>query len=116
MLMLLTTRLLTLLQHDHHHHADIEGGEAVHEKSDNINMRAAIVHALGDLICSGGVLLASIIIMWKPELIWVDSLCSFLFAIVIVCTTLPVARDVFIVLMNGTPLSIDTAALGYIFL
>jgi zinc transporter 2 len=108
-------RLLTLLQHDHHHHQhekdDVESSSETHAGS--INMRAAIIHALGDLICSGGVLLASIIIMFKPEWVFVDALCSFLFAIVIICTTYPVARDIFIVLMQGTPLSIDRAALRY---
>jgi zinc transporter 2 len=110
--MFLTPRLLTLLQHEHHHdhHHESESTPA----GDNINMRAAIIHALGDLICSGGVLLASIIILWKPEWIFIDSLCIFLFAIVILCTTYPVARDVFIVLMQGTPLSIDRSALWYL--
>jgi zinc transporter 2 len=42
---------------EHHHH----------KKKENINVRAAFIHVLGDLIQSIGVLIAAIIIFVKPE-------------------------------------------------
>ena len=44
--------------HDHHDHD--------HGHSDNINIRAAIVHLIGDLIQSIGVIIAAVIIYFFP--------------------------------------------------
>ena len=38
----------------------------------NINLRAAYVHVIGDLIQSIGVMIASIIVWYKPEYVIVD--------------------------------------------
>ena len=44
--------------------------------SDDINIRAAIVHVLGDLMQSLGVFLASLIIYYKPQWKICDPLCT----------------------------------------
>lgn len=41
-----------------------------HKKQTNINVRAAFIHVLGDLIQSIGVLIASLLILWKVYFIF----------------------------------------------
>ncbi|PWA29654.1 hypothetical protein CCH79_00007943 [Gambusia affinis] len=65
----------------------------------NASVKAAFVHVLGDLLQSVGVLLAACI----PEYKVADPLCTFLFSVVVVGTTLPVSKDVFRILMEGSP-------------
>ena len=42
-----------------------------HKKEKNINVRAAFIHVLGDLVQSLGVLVAAVIIWFKVGLIWI---------------------------------------------
>ncbi|XP_027855770.1 zinc transporter 2-like [Xiphophorus couchianus] len=67
------------------------------------SVKAAFVHVLGDLLQSVGVLLAASIIHFWPEYKVADPLCTFLFSVVVVGTTLPVSKDVFRILMEGAP-------------
>ena len=62
---------------------------------------------MGDLIFSIGVLVSSIIILYYQEYTFCDPLCTLLFGIIVVCTTIPVIRDVVLVLMEAVPSSID---------
>ncbi|KAJ2998244.1 hypothetical protein HDV02_004664 [Globomyces sp. JEL0801] len=79
---------------------------AQHTKND-INIRAAMLHAIGDLLCSMGVLTSALIICYFPKMQWVDPLCTFIFAIVAIFTTLSVLKDIGLVLMQGNPGNID---------
>ena len=81
--------------HDHDHN------ESEDPKQKNINLQAAILHALGDLLCSIGVVISSIVIYFKPEYQFVDPLCTFFFSFVVVCTTLQVFKNIVITLMEG---------------
>uniref|UniRef100_A0A914V1X5 Zinc transporter 2 n=1 Tax=Plectus sambesii TaxID=2011161 RepID=A0A914V1X5_9BILA len=75
----------------------------------NINVRAAFVHVIGDLVQSIGVMIAALIIKftgWKLA----DPVCTFLFSILVLVTTLTVMRDVVHVLMEGTPRDVSYAA------
>ena len=63
--------------HDHEHQ----------EERSNLNIDAATLHILGDLLNSAGVIVASIIIYIWPNLWWVDPLCTYLFALIVLYTT-----------------------------
>lgn len=74
-----------------------------HKKEKNINVRAAFIHVLGDLVQSLGVLIAAVIIWFKPEWKIADPICTFLFSILVVFTTMHIVKDIVIVLMEGAP-------------
>ena len=78
---------------------------------ENPVIRAAYIHILGDMIQSAGVLLAALIIYFfqdtHPGVRIVDPICTFCFAIVVLCTTVPVSRDCFYVLLESTPRDVD---------
>uniref|UniRef100_F1L6Z7 Zinc transporter 2 n=1 Tax=Ascaris suum TaxID=6253 RepID=F1L6Z7_ASCSU len=74
--------------------------------STNVNIRAAFIHVIGDLVQSIGVLVAAFIIKitgWRLA----DPICTFLFSIIVLITSVTVIRDIFFVLMEGTPSHID---------
>ncbi|XP_073480823.1 probable proton-coupled zinc antiporter SLC30A3 [Aquarana catesbeiana] len=72
----------------------------------NTSVRAAFIHVLGDLLQSIGVMVAAIIIYFKPQYKIADPVCTFLFSIFVLATTTTILRDVFWVLMEGSPRSI----------
>ena len=96
---------------------DISSEEFKHNLNadDNPVIRAAYIHILGDMIQSAGVLLAALIIYFfqdtHPGVRIVDPICTFCFAIVVLCTTLPVSRDCFYVLLESTPRDLDIESL-----
>ena len=85
----------------------------------NINVRAAFIHTIGDLVQSIGVIIAGYIIWFKvcqqvycvccvliifflqPEWYFADPICTFLFSILVIISTLTVLRDALLVLMEG---------------
>ncbi|NXE50132.1 ZNT2 protein, partial [Casuarius casuarius] len=60
----------------------------------NASVRAAFVHVVGDLLQSIGVLVASYVVFFKPEYKIVDPICTFLFSVLVLGTTLSILRDV----------------------
>ena len=96
---------------------EIENEELKHNLNadDNPVIRAAYIHILGDMIQSAGVLLAALIIYFfqdtHPGVRIVDPICTFCFAIVVLCTTVPVSRDCFYVLLESTPRDLDIESL-----
>ncbi|KAL3096090.1 hypothetical protein niasHS_005849 [Heterodera schachtii] len=73
----------------------------------NINVRAAFVHVLGDLIQSVGVLFAGLLIYWKPNWHILDPICTLLFSAIVLSTTIYIIRDALVVLLEGRPSTID---------
>ncbi|XP_025089495.1 zinc transporter 2-like isoform X2 [Pomacea canaliculata] len=73
------------------------------KKASNINVQAAFIHVIGDLCQSVGVLVAAFIIYFKPEWKIADPICTFLFSVFVLITTLSIMRDILVVLMEGTP-------------
>ncbi|KAI7832474.1 cation efflux protein, partial [Gamsiella multidivaricata] len=73
----------------------------------NINVKAATLHVIGDLISSVGVLVASIVIMIKPAWTIVDPICTVFFSILVMFTTYRLVMDSLVILMEGTPTHID---------
>lgn len=81
-------------------------GLAKHNHSpSNINVRAAIIHVLGDLLQSVGVLLAALIIKFYPNGRIADPICTLLFSLLVICTTVRIGRDSIWYLIEGSPLS-----------
>ena len=88
----------------------------------NINVRAAFIHVIGDLIQSIGVVIAGYIIKFfvsnfnsicvaivrmlvfhsQPQWHHVDSICTFIFSIFVIISTLNVLKDAILILMEGT--------------
>ncbi|XP_006862334.1 PREDICTED: zinc transporter 2 isoform X2 [Chrysochloris asiatica] len=103
---------LTLHQsgHGHSHSHDHGHSHGTSEQQENPSVRAAFIHVIGDLLQSLGVLIAAYIIYFKPEYKYVDPICTFLFSILVLGTTLTILRDVLLVLMEGTPKGVDFTA------
>ncbi|XP_055339557.1 proton-coupled zinc antiporter SLC30A2-like isoform X2 [Paramacrobiotus metropolitanus] len=110
--------------HDHDHHTSstnlvVEssnghiGGNPgqpdshAHSHGTNINVRAAFIHVVGDLFQSVGVLIAAYIIYYKPEYRIVDPICTFLFSVLVLFTTVTIMRETLNVLMEGIPRGFD---------
>jgi len=78
------------------------------DEKENINIRAAFVHAIGDLLQSVGVIIAAIVILIKPEWKIVDPICTFIFSFLTLATTTPVFKDCFRILMGCVPNDVRT--------
>ncbi|XP_076366420.1 proton-coupled zinc antiporter SLC30A2-like [Tachypleus tridentatus] len=95
------------LSHSHSH--GLNSSET--SNSQNINVRAAFIHVIGDLIQSIGVLIAAYVIHYKPEYKLADPLCTFIFSILVLFTTLTIMRDAVHVLMEGFPRELNYAVI-----
>ncbi|PAA47290.1 hypothetical protein BOX15_Mlig007962g2 [Macrostomum lignano] len=73
----------------------------------NLNVRAAFIHVVGDLIQSIGVMIAAIIIFVNPSYKLADPICTFIFSILVLFTTVTVLKDAMYVLMEGAPQGLD---------
>lgn len=71
-------------------------------------MQAAIAHLIGDLLQSVGVIIAAIIIMYEPDWKIVDPLCTFLFSVLVMFTTIPTFMQCVNYLMECTPEEVRT--------
>ncbi|XP_060872413.1 proton-coupled zinc antiporter SLC30A2-like isoform X1 [Metopolophium dirhodum] len=102
---------LTLHQHSHSHGGgSIEShshDEATGRSTSNINVRAAYIHVLGDIIQSLGVLIAAVIVYFRPDWKIVDPICTFMFSLLVLVTTFNILRDTMIVLMEGMPKGVN---------
>lgn len=58
-----------------------------------------------------GVLVSSVILIFKPEYTFVDPLCTFVFSIIVLYTTYHLIKDSLAVLMEGTPGHIEAEAI-----
>ena len=87
-----------------------EGGinDSASQSSENLNVRAAIVHVLGDMLQSVAVITAATIINFYPGALIADPLCTLFFSIMVIMTTAPVSRDCFRILMEVQPAAVDT--------
>lgn len=87
-----------------------------HKERENINVKAAFIHVVGDLIQSIGVLIAAFIIYFKPEWKLADPICTFVFSLIVMITTFKIFLDIVNVLMEGTPRGIDITSVRSSFL
>ncbi|KAM9823562.1 proton-coupled zinc antiporter SLC30A8 [Neosynchiropus ocellatus] len=87
---------------------EVPGAEANRKAQQaNASVRAAFVHVVGDLLQSISVLISAIIIFFKPEYKMADPICTFLFSVLVLCTTFTVLRDILVVLMEGAPAGVS---------
>lgn len=82
--------------HGHSH----GGASAGHGHSENMNVRAAFIHVLGDVLQSIGVFCAAIVIYFKPEWKLADPICTFIFSIIVLYTTITILKDAILVSIN----------------
>jgi cation diffusion facilitator family transporter len=87
--------------------SDREKSKKPEEQAENLNVRAAVIHMLGDAITSIGVIIASLIIYFKPEYKIADPLITFVFSVIVLFTTLPVVNDSLVILLEGAPKELD---------
>jgi|Transcript_24399 zinc transporter 2 len=62
---------------------------------------------MGDMLMSVGVIIAATIIYFFPALWYADPLCTYLFSVIVFCTTIPIIKNIIVVMMEGTPKSIN---------
>jgi len=93
-------------KHEHNHDSDVKV-KAVAKR--NINVDAAFLHVLGDMIMSIGVIIAATCIYIEPTWVIADPLCTYFFSIIVCITVIPVLKSCFNVLMESSPPSIDVA-------
>ena len=102
--------------HGHSHgHGHAHGGGT---QDQNINMRAAYLHTLGDLVQSIGVMIAGVSI-WigsdkygEGRFQLADPICTFLFAILVIFTTKGVFMEILGMIMMKTPDAVDMGSVG----
>ncbi|KAM6181634.1 putative proton-coupled zinc antiporter SLC30A4 [Erethizon dorsatum] len=70
---------------------------------DSLAVRAAFVHALGDLVQSVGVLIAAYIIRFKPEYKIADPICTYVFSLLMAFTTFRIIWDTVVIILEGVP-------------
>ncbi|XP_044043422.1 zinc transporter 4 [Siniperca chuatsi] len=74
----------------------------------SLAVRAAFIHALGDLLQSVGVLIAAYIVRFKPELKLADPICTYIFSVLVLFTTFRIIRDTIVIVLEGVPRHLDT--------
>ncbi|XP_074145645.1 putative proton-coupled zinc antiporter SLC30A4 [Sminthopsis crassicaudata] len=84
-------------------------GHGHNQGTDSLAVRAAFVHALGDLVQSIGVLIAAYIIRFKPEYKIADPICTYIFSLLVAFTTFRIIWDTVVIILEGVPshLNID---------
>ncbi|XP_023607454.1 zinc transporter 4 isoform X2 [Myotis lucifugus] len=102
-----------LLNQSGHHHAHSHSlpsnspttgpGYGHNHGQDSLAVRAAFVHALGDLVQSVGVLIAAYIIRFKPEYKIADPICTYVFSLLVAFTTFRIIWDTVVIILEGVP-------------
>ncbi|XP_039166801.1 metal tolerance protein A2-like [Eucalyptus grandis] len=82
------------------------------KKQWNINVQGAYLHVLGDSIQSVGVMIGGAIIWYKPEWKIIDLICTLIFSVIVLGTTIRMLRNILEVLMESTPREIDATRLA----
>lgn len=87
-----------------HSHSHGGHGHGAHGHGENINVRAAFIHVIGDLIQSIGVMIAAACI-WafghKAQV--ADPICTVIFSILVIFTTVNIMKQAVKVLLNSVP-------------
>lgn len=84
----------------------------LHRGGDNINVRGALLHVVGDLLGSVAALIAGVVVLltgWTP----IDPILSLLICVLILYSTLSLLREAMHVLMEGVPLGLDLNSVGH---
>ena len=65
------------------------------------------------MLMSVGVIIAATIIYFYPSLWYADPLCTYLFSVIVMTTTLPIIKSIISIMMEGAPTSIDVLQLEH---
>lgn len=88
---------------DSSHSSSGDSGRPTDDPKQNINLRAAVIHVIGDFIQSIGVLIAAVVIKMNPNAKIADPICTFLFSIIVIFTTIRIMKDSLVVLLDAVP-------------
>ena len=77
------------------------------KKKMSINEYATLIHIIGDLIQSIGVIIASLVIVIWPNANIADPISTLIFAVLVMCTTIKITKQCLKNLMEATPDGID---------
>jgi solute carrier family 30 (zinc transporter), member 2 len=100
--------------HSHHHghnHSQKDVNKPLLKKTRDINVHSAYLHVLGGSIQSVGVMVGGAIIWYKPKWKIIDLVCTLIFSVIVLITTIKMLRDILEVLMENTPREIDATKL-----
>ena len=98
---------------DHKNHPERTHPQILHENEEtsslqnsnlneiDINLRAAFIHVIGDLVQSIGVLIASAFIWYNEDWKIADPICTLFFSIIVVISTIFISKDILRILMEG---------------
>ena len=80
-----------------------------HESRDDVNIRGAFVHMIGDTLSSAGIIVAAVLIQVTGTTMW-DAAVSILIGTLILWSSYGVLRESVNLLLEGTPSGIDPGA------
>ncbi len=93
------------------HHHEHEEGEEEHEEAEDLNVRSAYLHVLGDAISSVGVIIAAALIWWTGWT-WLDPLMSVFIGVLIVVSSWRVLKSSLHILVEGVPEHLSVEKIG----
>jgi len=76
-------------------------------RKQNLNIDAAFLHILGDLLMSVAVLVAAIIIYFQPTWTYADPICTYIFSVICCFTVVDVIKQCLEILMEGAPRDVN---------
>jgi len=80
-----------------------------HVHEENLNLRGAFLHVLGDLLGSAVAIAAGVLIIWRGW-VWADPVFSMAISLLIIYSSWRLVSDAVNVLLEGTPSHINPAA------
>src|ERR1035441_6159037 len=83
----------------------------LHDRSNDLNMRSAVVHMMGDALASLAVIVGAVILLFTPSAAWLDPASVLVVAAIIVYQAFGLFRDSITVLLESTPSDVDLAEL-----
>lgn len=116
---------LTLGHNDQKNHTEHTHHQILHETEEtsslqssnfndiDINLRAAFIHVIGDLVQSVGVLIASAFIWYNEDWRIADPICTLFFSVIVVISTIFISKDILRILMEGKISKILVSVLIY---
>ncbi len=79
--------------------------------SNDLNMRSALLHMVGDALASVAVMAAGVVLLFAPSATWLDPVSALVVAMIIVYQAGRVFRGSIAVLLESTPTDVDLAEL-----
>lgn len=97
--------------HEHEHDHEGEEGAEAHEEAEDLNVRSAYLHVLGDAISSVGVIVVAGLIWWTGWT-WLDPLMSVFIGVLIVVSSWRVLKSSLHILVEGVPGHLSIEEIG----